>query len=643
MALGFMRRHRWWLNWFLVLIIAAFILLYVPAFLKTDSGSPGEVLADVGGMTITRGEFNKAYQRQRLMYERMYQGRLDPAMLRSLGLEQQALDGLVSQRLVALEAKRLGVRVDDETVAKRLATSPEYQENGRFLGGPEIKRRLEMQGVSVEEFEEALRQRIMAEQLEALVTDGVSVTPAEAEQEFRRRNEQVKLEYVLADAAKFREGQTVTDDEVKARFDSAKETYRLPERRIVSYVLADEATLSSRVSVTDREIDTYYQGHRDEFKHEEEACASHILVKVKQNAEAKEGHPDDEAKKIAQGILDQVKAGKDFAELARKSSEDQGSAAQGGSLGCFGRGRMVPEFENAAFSLGAGETSDLVKSPFGYHIIRVTEHKDETIAPLEQVKPRIRQTILSDRARALVDEKMGGMSDALRRGKSLEEAARAEGLAVLKSAPLERGKPVPPLAAPALLARAFELSKGEVAKDPFALGNGYAFIALDEIQPSRIPELKDVQARVRADLVQEKALARARDLAQQVRAKADKDGLDKAATALGLVRKETPALVGRGQPLAELGSTAALEEAAYSLPEKTLSDPVRAAGGYAIIRVLEKKPFDPAAFEKEKPSITTSLRGEKKQQLFQAFLEQARQRYPVERNLSALQRAAVTG
>lgn len=642
MALGFMRRHRGWLNWFLVLIIAAFILLYVPAFLKTDAGAPGEVLADVGGMTITRGEFNKAYQRQRQMYERMYQGKLDPAVLRSLGLEQQTLEGLVSQRLVALEAKRLGVRVDDETVARRLATSPEYQENGRFLGGPEIKRRLEMQGVSVEEFEEALRERIMAEQLEALVTDGVSVTPAEAEQEFRRRNEQVRLEYVLADAAKFRDGQTVTDDEVKARFDSAKETYRLPERRIVSYVLADEGTLSSRVSVTEREIDTYYQGHRDEFKHEEEACASHILVKVKQNAEAKEGHPDDEAKKLAQGILDQVKAGKDFAELAKKSSEDQGSAAQGGSLGCFGRGRMVPEFENAAFSLGAGETSDLVKSPFGYHIIRVTEHKDETIAPLEQVKPRIRQTILADRARTLVDEKMGGMSDAVRRNKSLEEAARAEGLAVQKSAPLERGKPVPPLAAPALLARAFELTKGEVAKEPFAVGNGYAFIALDEIQPSRVPELKDVQARVRADLVQEKALARARDLAQQVRAKADKDGLDKAASALGLVRKETPALVGRGQPLAELGSTAALEEAAYSLPEKTLSDPVRAASGYAIIRVLEKKPFDPAAFEKEKPSITTSLRGEKKQQLFQAFLEQARQRYPVERNLSALQRA-VTG
>src|SRR5262249_7692469 len=199
MALGFMRRHRAWLNWFLVIVIAAFILLYVPAFLKTDPGSPGEVLADVGGMPITVGEFHKAYLRQRQQYERMYQGRLDAAALRSLGLEEQTLAGLVTQRLVALEAKRLGLRVDDESVARHLATAPEFQENGQFMGKAEILRRLEMQGVSVEEFEDALRTRIMGEKLEALVTDGVAVTPSEAEHEFRRRTEQVKLEYVLAD------------------------------------------------------------------------------------------------------------------------------------------------------------------------------------------------------------------------------------------------------------------------------------------------------------------------------------------------------------------------------------------------------------------------------------------------------------
>jgi peptidyl-prolyl cis-trans isomerase D len=642
MALSFMRRHRRWLFVFLWLVIAAFIILYIPAFTGSQAGSASEVVVDVGGMPITLGEFQKAYLRQRQVYERMYQGRLDAAALRSMGLEQQTLEGLVSQRLVALEAKRLGLTVDDETVARHLATSPDYQENGRFLGSDEIRRRLELQGLTVQEFEDALRQRIVAERLEALVTDGVSVTPAEAEQEFRRRTEQVKLEYVIADAARFRAGESATDDEVKARFDSAKETYRIPERRILSYVLADNSSLGSRVSVTDREIETYYQAHREEYKQEEESCASHILIKVKQGDQAKDGHADDEAKKLAQALLDQVKAGKDFAELAKKTSEDQGSATQGGSLGCFGRGRMVPDFENAAFSLAAGETSDLVKSPFGYHIIRVTERREETTLPLAAVKERIRQTILADRVRVLVEEKMRGLSEAVGRGKSLEEAAKAEGLSVQKSAPLERGKPVPPLQSAALMSRAFEMKKGEVAKEPFALPGGYAFIAVEDVQPSRLPELKDVETRVRADVVEDKALAKARDLAAQVRARAEKDGLDKAATALGLVRKETPALVGRGQPLAELGSTAALEAAAYSLPEKTLSEPVRAGGGYAVMRVLEKKPFDPAAFEKEKPSITTSLRGGKKQQLFQAFLEQARQRYPVERNLSALQRA-VTG
>jgi peptidyl-prolyl cis-trans isomerase D len=640
MALSFMRRHRRWLFVFLWLVIAAFIILYIPAFQTSPAGSPGEVLADVGGERITVGEFQKAYLRQRQTYERIYQGRLDAAALRSLGLEQQTLEGLVSQRLIALEAKRLGLRVDDEAVARHLATAPDYQENGRFMGKEEIRRRLDLQGVTVREFEDALRQRLLAEQLEAFVTDGVSVTPAEAEHEFRRRNEQVKLEYVLADGARFREGQAVSDDEVKARFESARETYRFPDRRILSYVLVDNAGLGPRVSVTDREIDAYYQSHRDEFKQDEEVCANHVLVKVKQGPEATEGHADEEAKKIAQGLLDQVKAGKDFAEVAKKSSEDQGSAPQGGSLGCFGRGRMVPEFENAAFSLGPNETSDLVKSPFGYHIIRVTERKEETTLPLAQVKERIRQTLLAERSRALVEEKMRLVADAVRRGKGLDEAAKAEGLSMQKSPPLERGKPVPPLTSPALVARAFELKKGEVAKEPFALPTGYAFIAVEDVQPSRVPELKEVQDRVRADLVEDKALARARELAAQVRSRAEKEGLDKAATALGLVRKETPSLVGRGQPLAELGNTAGLEEAAYSLPEKTLSEPVRAAGGYAVIRVLEKKPFDPAGFEKEKPSIMTSLKSGKKQQLFQAFLEQARQRYPVERNLSAMQRAS---
>ncbi|HEX9202818.1 MAG TPA: SurA N-terminal domain-containing protein, partial [Vicinamibacteria bacterium] len=161
MALGFMRRHRRWLYVFLWLVIAAFIILYIPAFQGVDAGSPGEVLAKVGSLPITVGEFQKSFQSQRRFYERLYEGRLDPAAFRRLGLEEQTFDSLVTERLITLEARRLGLSVSDEAVKRTLETSPEFQEGGRFLGGEEIRRRLEMQGVAVQEFEQSLRQKLL--------------------------------------------------------------------------------------------------------------------------------------------------------------------------------------------------------------------------------------------------------------------------------------------------------------------------------------------------------------------------------------------------------------------------------------------------------------------------------------------------
>ena len=249
MALALMRRHRRWLYVFLWIVIAAFIILYIPAFQGESAGSPGQTLALVGEEPISVGEFQRAYLRQRQFYERLYQGRrLDPAMLRRLGLEEQVLQGLVEDRLVLLEARRLGLSVPDGAVAKMLATSPEFQENGRFMGGAEIKRRLELQGITVPEFEESLRRRLLREQLEGLVTQQAGVSPAEAEKEYRRRNEQIKAEYVLVDAARFRSEAKVTDEETKARFEAKREAYRLPERRIASYLFVDAEALRSRGS-----------------------------------------------------------------------------------------------------------------------------------------------------------------------------------------------------------------------------------------------------------------------------------------------------------------------------------------------------------------------------------------------------------
>jgi peptidyl-prolyl cis-trans isomerase D len=638
MALALMRRHRRWLYIFLWLVIAAFIILYIPAFQDEGGGTPGETVVSVGGLPVSVGEFQRTYYRQRQMYDRLYQGRLDENMLRQLGLEEQVLEGLVSDRLVELEAKRLGVSVSDEAVARAIATSPEYQDDGRFIGTDEIRRRLELSGLSEEEFERSLRRQLQRESLEALLGASVSVSDAEVEREFRRRTEQVKLEYVLADAARYRAEVQPTEAEIGARFEAQKDQYRLPEKRVVSYVLLDRATLQPQVAVTDRDLEVYYQDHRDEYLQEEEACASHILVKVRAG-EAGEGHPDDEAKPLAQGLLDQLRAGADFAALARKSSEDQGSAPNGGDLGCFPPGRMVPEFDDAVFALEAGQTSDLVKTSFGYHIIRLASKRESRVPPLAEVKERVRASVMERKVRDLGEQKSQALAAALARGQSLEEAAKGQGLSVQKSAPFARGETPPPLTSPTLVARVFELKPGQAEKERFALPQGAVFVSLVEVQPPRTPPLDEVRDKVRADLVEEGALARARAKAAEVQAKAEKLGLEKAAAAAGLVRKETPALTGRGQALGDLGTGAALEEAAFSLGEKATSDPVRTRAGWAVLRVLERKPFDPAALAAQKGEIAASLRQQKQQELFRAFVVAARERYEVTRNARAWRRA----
>jgi peptidyl-prolyl cis-trans isomerase D len=639
MALALMRRHRRWLYVFLWLVIAAFIILYIPALTSNqEEGTPGEAVATVGGLPVTVGEFQRTYQRQRQVYDRLYQGRMTPAMMRQLGLEEQVFDALVADRIVELEAKRLGISVSDEAVARAIASSPEFQDDGRFVGTAEIRRRLDLQGISEEQFAETVRRQLLRESLVNLVGSAATVSDAEVEREFHRRNDQVKVEYAVADVERFKAGAQPTEDDVKAWFEARKDEYRIPERRVVSYALLDRDALKPGIVVTDRDLEVYYQDHRDEFRQDAEACASHILVKVRQG-DTGEGHPDEEAQAIAMRLLDEVKAGGDFAAIARRSSEDQGSAQSGGDLGCFPPGRMVREFDDAVFALSPGQVSDLVKTPFGYHIIRLASLKEETTLPLAQVKERVRAEVENRKMSELGEQKAQAMADALSRGKSLEEAAKAQGITVKKSEPFARTDTPPALPSATLVARVFQMKKGETEKEGFALPQGAAFVSLAEVQPARTPALDEVRDRVRADIVEARALEQAKALAATVRARAETVGLERAASAAGLVRKETPALVGRGQPLADLGSGQALEDAAFALPEGALSEPVRVSAGYAVLRVLEKKVADPGDLARQKAAIAASLRDQKRQELFRAYVVAARERYAITRNANAYRRA----
>jgi len=634
MALGFMRRHRDWLKYMLLLVVVAFIILYIPAFQDADTSGPGEVVARVGDEKITVSEFQRVWMSER---QRMTKGGMDPAMLEQLGVREQVLQALIDRKLVVQEARRLGLTVDDEAVAREIAGSPAFQSRGRFLGAEEIRRQLALQGRREDEFTESVREELMARRLEELITDGVHVSDQEAEREFRRRNERVKVEYVLVDAAPFRAQVQVDEAEVAARFQAQREGYRIPERRVLGYVLLDPAALQGQAPVTDGEIEAFYRENDRQFQQPEEACARHILVKVKATPEAP-GHTEDEARGLAQKLLDQVKGGADFAEVAKKSSEDAGSASQGGDLGCFGPGRMVAEFDQAVFSMEQGQVSDLVRTQHGFHVIQLLSRKEQTSRPLSEVKEPIRQTLQGRKMRALAEQKSTQIAAAVNDGDPLEEAAKAQGLALQKSAPLAREDRVPPLDSPELLARAFMLRRGQSHPDPFGTARGVVFVTVLDVQPSRLPELAEVKDRVRADLLDQKARAQARARAQEVRAQAQADGLDKAAAAGGLLRKETPEPVGRGEALGDLGATQQLEDAAFALPAQALSEAIPTPAGFAVVRVLEKTPFDPAMFAQQKAQVAASLEQQRKQRLFQSYVERARERFPVERHPSAMRR-----
>ncbi len=638
MALGFMRRHRRWLYFFLWIVILAFLVLYVPAFSNMDRDTPGETLATVGGRTIKAGEFQRAYVQQRQRLEQMYQGRLNAGALRSLHIEEQVFQEMVDGEIVRLEAARLGLTIDDATLAREISSAPQFQRDGQFIGVDELRRLAEMGGMPLDVLEQGFRQQLLRERLQALVGDVVSVSESDAEREYRRRNEQVKLEYVQVSTESQRAAVTVTEAEVSARFKQNPEAYGFPERRIVSYVLVDPEELRTRVTVTPADVETYYRDHADDFREEEQVCASHVLIKVKAAPDAAEGHTDDEAKKIAEGLLLQARSGADFAELAKKSSEDQGSASSGGDLGCFGRGRMVPEFENAAFDQQVGTLSDLVRSSYGYHIIRVGARREASVPALKQVEERIRQELTSERGQALQTEKADAVSAALRAGRTLDEAATEQGLGVQKSTPFARGDSPTAFLTPAVVARAFGLKPGQSDPEGARARAGQVFIQLAEVQPPRLPELAEVREKVKADLLDQKASAAAREKLDALRAQAEQDGLDRAATVAGEVRKETPALVGRGQPLGDLGSSATLDEAAFALAPKALSAPVRTPSGWAVLRVLERTAFDASAYTKERDALVTQLRDERRGRVFQSYMQDARRRYPVERHADVFRR-----
>jgi peptidyl-prolyl cis-trans isomerase D len=625
-----MRRHKGWLKWSLAIVILAFIVLYIPSFLKSDAAANSDVVASVEGRDITVGRFRAAYQRQMQAYRSQFGGNVDEKMLKQLGIDQRIVQQMIEEETALAEASKLGITATDEEVRTRIASMPGLQENGQFIGEQRYRQLLQMQTppLTVSDFEDQIRRAITIEKLRSALTNWITVSDKEVEDEFRRRNEKVKLAIVAFAADKFREGLDATDAELTAYYDAHKNDLKVPEKRKVKYALVDTQALRNTITVSADDVKRYYEDNEQQYSTPEQVRASHILFKT-------DGKNDDAVKKQAEEVLAKAKSGADFAKLATEYSQDDASKVKGGDLDFFPKGQMVPEFDKAVFSMKVGEISDLVKSQFGYHIIKLVDKKPAAKKTLDEVRAQIEDQLKWERAQAEAQRVADDVAGKLKKPADFDGYAKGRGLTVGESAMFSRDEPIAGLGmAPAVAERAFDLKEGEVS-EPIRTQQGFAFITVTGKQDSYIPKLDEVKAKVREEVIKKKAADVAREKAASIGAQMKSGDFNVAAKAAGLDVKTTD-FISRGGTLPGIGTSPAVDAVAFTLQPNQVSDPIATDNGTVIVKVLERQDPAPADLASGKSSIKNDMLNERRQRFYSAYMTKARDRMKVNVNRELL-------
>jgi len=623
-----MRRHKGWLKWSLALVVVCFVLLYIPSFLsdRAQGASNSAVVASVDGNEITVAEFRRIYNQQMRAYRQSYGANVDERLLKQLGIDQRIVQQMVEDEAALIEAKRVGIQASDAEVRERILALPAFQENGQFIGDERYRQLLRMQTPPMrpDEFEDEIRRGIIVEKLQAALTGWMTVSDAEVTQEFNRRNEKVKLAVVSFPADKFRASVTVSDADVAKYFEEHKDAYRVPEKRKIRFIAIDQEALRAKVNVTGQQIERYYNDNIQQYSTPEQIRASHILLKT-------EGKDDAAVKKEAEDLLAKIKAGADFAELAKEKSEDEASAKKGGDLDYFSKGQMVPEFDKVAFSLAPGQISDVVKTQYGYHIIKVVDKKPAATKTLAEVRPQIEDQLRWEQAQAQAQKIADQVGSELKKPDDFARVAAAHSLTVSESGLFQQDEPIAGLGlAPSVSQQAFSMKEGEVS-DAIRTPQGFAFITVTGRQDPYVPKLDEVKTKVKDDLVKQRAIEAARQKAASLDAALKSGDFEKAAKESGFEVKTTD-LIARGAPIGDLGVSPAVDAAAFALPQGGVSAPIVTDNGAAIVKVVEKKEPTAAELAAAKESLRNELLTERKNRFYASYMNKARQRMNIRIN-----------
>jgi peptidyl-prolyl cis-trans isomerase D len=619
--LSLMRKHAQ--SWLIKVALGAIIVVFIFWYGWNYRAQRGNRIAVVNGAPIVLDEFRGVYDQMMQAYRTQFGDALDEKLLQSLNLRKQALDQLIDRQLLFQEATRLNFRVTHEELLKAIQQVPAFQSDGRFH--PRLYERvLRNNRMTPEMYEENKRYELIMEKLESFILGSIKVSKAEGFETYKWLKEEVSVEYVVFKPSAYKKV-AVTPEEIEAYFSEHEKAYEIPPKVKVQYLLLDFKGFEANAKISEEEVGAYFDLNKQEYATPKEVRARHILFKVGSDAKPE---AIEEARNKALDVLKKAKSGKDFGELARKHSDDPGSRDKGGDLGFFTRDRMVKPFSDAAFAMDTGKISEPIRTPFGWHIIKVDAIEEAKEPVLAEVADQIRNKLVKDAARTLAFDRAEEIFEACYAAGNISGVAKTNQLKVHETEFFPEKGPIKGIKEATKVAKtAFALVEDEVG-EPIELSDGYYIMQLITKQSATIPELKSVEERVKQDLTQE----RRNDLSKKDAGAFLNDlkggtEFDKAAVSREL-NVATTGFFKRSGAIPEVGVEPGFQEAAFALSQsKPFPDAVISGKqGYYVLQFKARQEADPKEFEDKKSEITTSLLFQKRQRAIEELLAALREK-----------------
>lgn len=558
--------------------------------------------------------------RQRLEVLRNEFKEINPTLIQQLNIPQQVLEQMIQQSILLQKAKELEIGASVEEISNEIKSYPVFQREGKFVGFEEYEKILQWNRMPISEFEDNIRKDIVINKVIKVLTAGIAITEEELWNSYKKKNESAQMEYVVAETDKMELDREPSSGDAQAYFEENKEKYTLPERRKASIVFLMTEDLKNKIELSDSEIEKYYEENESQFNDPETTQISRIYLPY-------EGQEKELVEANGKNILEQITAGQDFGELAKQHSKDQ-KADAGGDWGLYEWRSLSVQEQEEIERLSEGEHSDLIELEEGLSILKVTEKKPTRTRPLVEVKARIQDILKDQKAREQAEERISQLEKSAKKQKSLTQPAQASGLEIIETGWLKEGEAIKDIdPSGSISSMLFRLQAKDISS-PIPTYKGMGIAQLEQIELPRPAQFEEVEKDVMKELTAIKKKEQAAETVRKIKQELNRQNFEALAKKYGIEYK-TVNEHKRDQYLSIVGENSEIDALAFSLPVGKSSDLIAYQGGFALMRVLDRKEVTRDDLEKEKETEKQSLLEAKKNKFFLSYMAKLRENYKV--------------